>query len=492
MTILEVVLIWGSMKRTNSIQLEKATNLVCTHWFPFNHETLDRALNIIGEASGDEESDKENCLDLLKTDSSLYLLCLKELQANFTRIRTRDSKFTSSLVDKVSIPELRNALDKVSKFRTHHILTEASESQTKRLTEILVSATAVCELSDSYHVSKELSYSSAILRQLGYTLIAWNYPKIYQKITERQLSKFQLDNEVRKYLGFSPSMLAMSVIERFGLDKEYEFLFTKISDHLKKNTDLKAGAAQIFSAINKICDVGEALARASNPELYLTAKDDLKYAEEEITSAIGTDGVRSIFLKVTSIAESSNKEIIKDNFSNIVEFDLSKSIEVTNYNRALRERNSYLDSLPSDVHEEVLRLYNRLEPGVRNKDNIKFFTNKIIPNTIFYSLTVYLVDPVEQILYPSLVIGRSRFQKPKSFSIKSYGEKNLLVSALHLNSPIREEFRVGDNSYNIIVSGIGDPVIGAFQVEFENLGYPSEIMSYFKAIRNVFCDCLMI
>ena len=59
--------------RTNSLQLEKATNLVCEHWFPFDKKISEEALASL-DVELDDEVRKEACLEILKKDASLYLL----------------------------------------------------------------------------------------------------------------------------------------------------------------------------------------------------------------------------------------------------------------------------------------------------------------------------------------------------------------------------------------------------------------------------------
>ncbi len=475
--------------RTNSLQLEKATNLVCEHWFPFDKKISEEALASL-DVELDDEVRKEACLEILKKDASLYLLCLKNIQESSLRVRLNNSAFEMSLIESCSVAEIRNAIEKSSKFASPHSLSEASQIQAKRLAEVLISSSAVCELSSSYNVSRELSYSSAILRQLGCTLISWNYPKIYQKITHKPLTKNELDREVRKYLGFSPQMLAMSVIKKFGLESEYEKLFTSSKDIVPKSSD-----SNIFATVSKICEVGEALSRASHPELYISAIEDFQFANDEIKSSIGDNGIQQIFGRVKDRCVSLEQIIINktDAFDKIFEDkkDLGRSIEQTNFSRSLKERNNYIEVLPPHLYQEVMKLYLKLEPGKSKKEFLKCYVKDVVPNTLFTSLQVYLIDPVENVLYPSLVLGKSKVQGAEIIPIKSGSTKNNFISALTLSSPIREEIRVGKNDVNIITSALGSPVIGIFFAEFED-SESNEIIPYFKALRNLFCDCLMI
>jgi hypothetical protein len=469
------------MKKQSNLPLEKATKLVCDHWFPFDINLLTEIIDSINTIDGEEDISFDHCLDKLKSDASLYLLVLKELFYDLKQVYISSEISSFDILSSATIGDLRRALSKVCLFQTHHRLSDASKVQSKRLSEMLISSTAAVELSKTSDLSVILTYSAAVIRQLGYTLIAWNYPRIYEKILENPLSQVDIDREVRKYLGFSPSMLALAVINKFGFDED----FSKI---ILGNAQSKSDDKNQYHAINKICEVGEALSRSSNPELYTTAEKDFKFAETQICSFLGEDAVRKILEKASDKKEVDSKQM---NLSFLE--DPQTLIQKTIFSRSLKLKNNYIEVLPENLYNEVVDLYSSMEPDGNQKEYVTKYVKEIIPKTFFSSLRVFLIDPIEEMLFSSLAIGNSKTLNFKNLSLKTGNQDSICHLALGLSSPMRQTLILPNNeTVNVIASSFGEPKLGVFIVEFFDSEDVKEEIAYFKALKNVFCDCLNI
>lgn len=470
------------LKSGYSLQLDRATDLVCQFWFPFDQATYKKIVNSITSLDLREEKEsKEKILQELRKDSSLYLLCLKQVQSKTRRVRTEDSSFLNSIFETATLEELVEAIKSVSDFKVCHDLKSASQLQSKRLSEMIIASNAAEHLSSAYEISNDVCYSSALIRQLGYTLLAWNYPKIYEKITSKPLSKSELDAEILTNLGFSASMLAFSVLKRFGLEFEYEKVFEE-----KKSSML----GDAILNIHKICEIGEALSRAVNPDIYRTAKEDYVLAEAHLAEKLGSGAIAEIFSKSDG-PSSSNNSLLKDALLFGSE-EIERSIERVHYGKNLSSKNTYLKALPEKEKELSLKVYSHLDPNKISQDALRIFTKELVPQSIFSSTVVYLLDPIEEMLYPSLIVGKPRVFMPRTVRLKTPGDLDILVSSLELVSPIKEDKLIDNTNIVIVASSFGDPTVGVFYVEIEKDTDQINVNQYFKAIRNLFKDSLAI
>ncbi|HPN73314.1 MAG TPA: HD domain-containing phosphohydrolase, partial [Candidatus Omnitrophota bacterium] len=66
----------------------------------------------------------------------------------------------------------------------------------------------------------EFGFLSALLRQLGITLVAWNYPAAFDRALKSVTSTQPLTTVLSSMLGFSPELLAASLVRQWGGSSE--------------------------------------------------------------------------------------------------------------------------------------------------------------------------------------------------------------------------------------------------------------------------------
>src|SRR5262249_37415849 len=151
-----------------------------------------------------------------------------------------------------------------------------NELQALRFRESLLSASAAEILASKNAIDPEDGFSCGLLRQLGLTLIAWNYPRVYNRAMECITPNEGLDFQLQKVLGFSPSLLGLTFAQRWNLSDE---ILVALGDRKKRfsvsaSERSDSGAQHVGEMLSKICEVSEALARANDPEHYPTALRD--------------------------------------------------------------------------------------------------------------------------------------------------------------------------------------------------------------------------
>lgn len=483
---------------TNSLKLDKAYNLVTTHWFPYEPSTLNE---IEGKLLA-QVVEKKEITALLKKDCSIFLMCLKELVE-----MTAGNKFNAwdkdvlCFIESASIDQIKHCIKKIKEKPISHLMRSSTSVQKQRLSEMIVSSQTVDSLSNDDEVLNEVAFSCALVRQLGYTLIAWNYPRIFEAITSKVHTKESLDSEFVSTLGFSPLMLACTLLEKWGLPLPY---MKAVQDRGSVKVSRAVNPVQeskkdIVTRVGNICSVGEALARATNPTLFKTAEEDIEMATSFIESFLGKGGVQMVLSSSRERFESSSLEIpflLEGKSQEELDAKIKRKLKGAN----LYSANPYLDNLPEDLHDKVSHLYNDIIPSGPSYASVSVYAKEIYPVTAFSALHVYLFDPFERKLYPSLVLGKSVSFSPRPYFLKTAtGRSEILIEALKTKAPIIEDSASDDQDDLIMIASSlgGMDVVGVMYVEilksnFIKLssGANADPLRYFKAFKILLSDCL--
>ena len=184
--------------RGRNRHLESAVRFLSDTWLPPNPELIGRIT--AGLKSGKYVSDFELLLKDIKRDVALFSYCIKELAACSSTVIDPIETLRSASYEKIkSIIELAPRDDLRFAQATNHQLTKMRAG--------IISAAAAESFAPSQNISSDTAYGAALLRQLGITLVAWNYPHIYERVFDLIEPGESLDQALSKMLGFSPALL---------------------------------------------------------------------------------------------------------------------------------------------------------------------------------------------------------------------------------------------------------------------------------------------
>lgn len=486
--------------QTSGIKLDKAYNLVNTNWFPYDQAILRELSNKIK----DESVSKEEILSLLRNDASLFLLCLREVLSlkAMSRMDYGEKIDTNKgFLENASLEQLKASIKSLGNRAILHRTEASTEIQKQRLSEMIVSSQTANKLTEDHASLNEVVFSCSLMRQLGLTLIAWNYPRIFEKVTSKVHSKDSLTSEFTEVLGFSPTMLACTILEKWGLPKSF---IETVGDRgalkkIKHPATVEDPKKDLFSRVSNICAVGEALARATNPQLYKTAEEDIELASEYIECILGREGVIGIVsaarkqlsklsLEIPAVLQSEERN------------ELDRNIRSKIKGSALLISNPYLASMPASLIGKVSRLYEEVIPNSPTYSSVSIYAKEIFPVTGFLTLQVYLFDPFERKLYPSLVLGKSKLLVPKAVYLKSAaGQYDILAEALKTKMPItHSQFLDQEEELTVLAASLGDSsTVGVVYMEmllstYQKIakGTDLDTLKYFKALKILLSDCL--
>lgn len=420
-------------------KLHAARKKVEVNWLPVNPHLLERIRD--GLKSGAYDLDLDFLLSELRTDIALFLYCVKECRRRLCASAEGAMAVLSpeDLFRKAGLRVLRDVLTQpIDKFSTY-AFDQTSELQLKRLRESMISASSAEVLAEEKDLAPELGFSTGLLRELGLSLIAWNYPEVYEDALGRLSSGARLDDEITKRLGFSPTLLAISLAKDWGLPSEIRVAMGDQEALDETPLQFQELVQNTASTLEKICEVGEALARANSPEIYPTAKADWAFAQEEMERSLGHDTFKHIQARVKENC-ASYYELARDVFDLSGGLDPIQRIEESEITDGFRQ-NRYVRYLPDSVRGELIEIYKEIDSSQTIlRELVLQLARETIPHAGFERGCIFLLEPTTTHLTPRLRIGAGQLTEFRSYHSLSMTTQasNPVLAAYHCNTPIIE------------------------------------------------------
>lgn len=408
-------------KLLSARRLERACRYVSDLWFPVNEALLERVQRDL-DAGRYDENLPQLSRDL-RADPALFTWCLKELM-RVLRDEPRESTQYKSPFDAAGIETLKEILSVSSKEISGHSLRSITPQQTEALERMLVSSSAVELLCAQSGLGSEVGYTASALRQLGITLIAWNYPEVYQRATTTVGRTGSLDLSVAEILGYTPTLLAAQLARHWGVSEQ---LLSAIDAHEGESVEAHYGTA---STLAKLCEVGETLARANQPHLYPTAQADWEAARREIESHLGPYGIATIRERFHTMT-AHYREAMPSIFRAGILLDPQMRLREHAQERAHAKNPFILNCLPP-VRQRLEQLYDRHFPGESVEPHLRALFHEVMPLASCSAVAVFTADPTALHLVRQTVIGTA------------LGDVHRAIPYLEYDHPVAATFRSGE------------------------------------------------
>ncbi len=484
-------------------RLDRASQHVTDFWFPVNEGLLNA---IQQKLSGGEYGDAAILVRDIRSDFSLFTFCLRELSKML-----RDSEEAISfpnelnpiaLLEWAGIERLQQILSTSPAEVSAHTLKGISPERLTRYQETMVSATTCEALSSNYLLDSDLAYSAALMRQLGLTLIAWNYESVYTSAVSALKAGQSLDAAITQRLGFSPSMLALRVVQDWALPTLIsEAMADTPSEEtaLIEDEELRREIEELTSAsrtLISICEVGEALARANSSTAYPSAKDDWEFARKEITKTLGPQAIQ--YLQETLVENCERYfEHVPHIFRGAMVLD--PEARVGSIERGeVSANNPYLGKCRPFLRQKLLDLYAERTAGSTRRSNLVSLARTIAPSAGFVRGCVFTIEPSTMLLIPQLAIGTSKIEEytPVAYWANRKAE-SIVEQAFHSGGPhLGVVDNEGDGGRISIAAALGSSQrIGVVLLEMNSTIYNSERdqhLLHFKALLQAINDSLAL
>jgi hypothetical protein len=479
-------------------RLDRAVHHVSALWFPINPSVL-RTIRE-GLERGSYNSDISPLIDELKKDFALFTYVVKELLPVATKEKVPKtlSENPIQLMRWAGLEKLTPILGTQNEPPSTHQLESCASFQSNRLRETAIIASTAEVLSKSQNLDPEMGFSHGVIREIGLNLIAWNYPSLYARVVKSLTPRTTVDEELTKELGFSPAVLAMRILRpcaeqspRQGSQKEED----------------------PWETYESLCQIGEALAHAGNPETYPSAQNDWRRANDYITKFLGDDGVDLIRARAIEHTEHY-KSTLPGTFASLASFNPINALERHKLGSRASE-NQYLRHCPPAVQAALQSLYSEMPSGNVSKEAIEQLVKKIIPQAGFTGGCVFLVDPSQMSLLPLSVIGSVRLRRLGKINLKTapgsamagliadnittslHATGDPALVAFNCSQPLieREGTEIIESTAGIYSSLGTKRRIGVLYLEApeDKVGLSdSSTVKTFKALRQALCDALMV
>lgn len=459
-------------------------------WIPINNDAVDKIKRRL--ASKEYEGNRELLIEDLKADISLFALTIRCLD-DFIVPEQRD-QHPIALLRALDLETVRKLVFQCDGVTTHR-LEQATEMQQLCTRHALISCGTAQVIAGHVDHDPHAVATASMLRQLGLLLVAWNYPKTYQKaLSQIAASGGNLDEILFSYLGFAPSKLGQHLAIDWSQDPGlFVSIGTNPPPHLSTGsmTEEALGRAK---EVAEICEIGEALARVNDPTHFPAAAKEWEAVLAELTDYLGADGLDKIKDSLTKTYSSYlavNPKLLD------FDTDLKKKARVSNnvVAQKLLTANANVKKCPAHIQELFKEVYSEVREASISIDALNVLVKNLVPRSGFIRGCVYLADAANGTLVPKLKIGDVDINRFKILRSGSNRYSHPVLEALTCQIPIKQEnvIMYGDLVSHVTgVFGTRDKV-GVLYLEMGQELLTSaghEPLIIFKAIRQALNDCL--
>ncbi len=476
------------LSETNSRRVQRAVEYVEDRWFPVNQKLLDSVRK--GFREGRYDLDIDFLVDDLKGDLSLFAYCIKELAAFHRQESPAEINFTNpiELIRWGGVKRIQGILAKEALEISTHRIDGISNAQRDRLSEALISASAVEILGEDTSVGSDLGFSSSVLRNLGLLLISWNYPTIYCQALQNIPESSTLDRLLSEALGFSPLLLAVSLVKRWGLPEWW------LGEDMEDSPPVDPETHTVLCVLEKLHNIGEALARANNPATYPAASEDWAVARKGIMDALGQQGLGRI-QEAVQIRCEYYRQALPQVFPQEIELDAERKIHLL-AQAQVHERNPYVRRCNMEIRTKLENIYRMINTEAISSEPIRILTKQVLPYCGFSGCIVYVYDPGLMSLVPRMQTGRLELRKsvPVPYSPDA-GRADFISLAFECKTPLMETQLAGENQeiiYMAICLG-REQKAGVLYLEIPGTVASQlniDVLTIFHAVARTLMDCL--
>ncbi len=471
-------------------QLQMAHAYVSGAWLPVDSSILSDIRE--GLSTGRYEDNRDLLFNDLKKDISLLMFCIRKLSEV---VRSRIDPLTQwvdpvDLFHQVPLDELGRVLSAPPAFISRHRMEECDELQAECMTYSVLAATLAESLSESVGVDKKLAYATSLFRNLGLALISWNYPHVYRRVCESLKPHENLDDNLSTLLGFSPSLLGVTMAQAWAISPTIRHAMGDESASI----ELDRTSATVGENLTKLCQVGEALVSASKTTKDSQSTYDLTKISEELALRLGKDGVALLHSSIKENLSSYLRAAPK--IFKLPELRRKSHVSQVLSARDVFEKNKFTRHLSPSLRDEFEKLYGMVKTNTIQKDAVDLLIRHLILPSGFDRGCIYLVEPDSLTLVPRLYVGdasQGSFKTVSYSSLSNHG--NPIIAAFRSAIPIHEEQEPEENAPPSFIAGAigGQKRAGVLYLEYAKrlLQDPkANPIILFKALRQALNDCL--
>jgi hypothetical protein len=456
---------------------------------PVNPAALKAVRDLV--ESGEWKKDPAGLLEAVKSDPGLFVYVAKNMKSLADEVREGvDPLAQLASLEQEKLVKLFHVSDR--DVSTHR-LRDATPAQMLRVQQAIISARAAEALGPKVDISADLAFSGAVLRQVGHSMIAWNYPDIYARALLHQRAKgANLDQELQKLVGMTPAQVGSRFAAEWNLSPELRWAVSGDSQRTPPHQIAPRGT-EVDGKLNlrDVCDLSELFAKANDPLHYPDAPEKWAEAERAIEESVGVslpDAIAGAVQKSLAFISQVTQHALQTPFFRLPEKPNALSAE----QRALIEANPYLRRCSDEVKLHFVPVYRLITKEGVSVEAIRELVDSAIPHLGFVRGCLYLYKPETGTLKPALRVG----DLPLS-AYPTLGENEHHPVAESLQSTVLLKSPFGPLNSNpgthLYCALLGEKHRGVLHLEVapeheENPAYQATLL--FNAVRQCILDCL--
>jgi hypothetical protein len=480
------------------IKILAAAKSLSEHWFPVNPVVHDQIVTRMRK--GFYNKDLTPLVADVMSDPALFGHCLRKLfeLARDGEIPACAPFDFSSLFKSAGLATLKNLIDRPVESLSPHNLDDLNEPRANCLHQMLLSASCAEVLSEKAKFPRAAGFAGAFMRQLGLTLIVWNYPHVFRQALWGVKRGETLDQALHALLGYSPRMLSLVLAKEWGLSGELLYAMGD-KDVLPESGDPGRDKVRVAAEVLlKSCEVGEVLAQASHPESYPKAFKRWEDAKQSIEGALGPYGLRLIETRLRSSLQSymqahsrALERLIKLPLGGVGESqDGAAEAGIANN----LEQDTGESGSPVALREKLAVFYKGLAPGRPSKENVLVFAEELVPCAGFSGGCIFMYDFECSQLMARYRFGACSLGNEKIPCSPLLPTINPIAEAFRSDRPVFEHNPWHERETSYVAQAFGS--IQRVGVQYLEIGRElnevsnSELLKLYRALRQALQDCL--
>ena len=428
----------------------------------------------------------------IKRDFALLLGCVRkvhDLQARGPKNQLDPFNALRSAM----VEDFEKILPKSEKTASAHVFEALTVQQARRLEQAVIAANTAEVLAETARCDPARLYFVSAMRQLGAILVAWNYPRVFDKAREVQRTNGgDLETLLSAILGYSPRALSIQIGTHWGLEPEVLQLIG--ADGTQRHGLRRAELDQE----RQFCEIGETFAWALAEGDSDLAREKLDWVKTQLQAMLGSAGMRMIRERVNAHM-ADFVSVLPERFDAGLLDEKGVVKEMPPQNKVMMSRNIHIAQCIRPVQDSFERVYRHMLENRASPPSIRLLITELIPAAGFHHGCIYLPDSDVGSLVPKITIGtRSKEEFQPSAQVGSGAGLTTPVSRAFMGTSLVAGKAPNELKQTIIylaqAIGVGHKR-GVLYLESDQEKFvdgSADPIPYFNSIHRGLCDALNI
>lgn len=421
-----------------------------TSWIPIQEDVLSQLEDRLTQRYYLEYP--EELIDDLKWDPAIYAGVLRTLSTSGSAQRpvivehcgvlalhAQSEIHPLDLLMQSPLEQVHGALEATQQLGSKHRFAEMELFQARVLEHVTVSTLAAETLAFAAGIDPELAYSASLLRSLGHSLTAWNFPKEYSTALLSLPPDQPFELRLRQTVGFTPESLSSALILDWGLTRELVKTVKHLqkTEHRPRRQELKWGFGEnddLATKLITIAEISQSLA-------------DIVHLEHKANAIVFWPKLQQVFNELLGdyglllVLEQAREKLLRCSPHPIslpmppVLTVMAERIETLEGRYAALKENSHLASMPADARRRIEQFYRTFDTGYDKSTEVIQLIEELAPLLGIAEIGILQRDNESESASPVYWYANSGKVGPRKVMLSSqFGSYRTIVTSFHIKT----------------------------------------------------------